>query len=200
MPISDAQIQEWSTTAQSGGVISGNYSITGTEVLGPVKIDGDLTLEIDATLILTGPIWVKGNITLRNNTTVQVNSSLGNAGTVLFADNPDNPSASGIVTISNNTNVIGNGNTNSYPLIMTTSSNLSGAMYVNNNSAGAIYYASQGSIEVSNNAGGNQITGYKVHLNENAVITYQSGLANAAFSNGPGGSWNFSPGSYLVQP
>ncbi len=199
MPISQAQIDEWKTTATNGGVMSGNYTVNGVETLGPVKIDGDLLINTNAVLNITGPIWVNGNITFLNNTTLHVADSLGNAGTVLLASDELDSTGSGIIDISNNTIIEGNGNPNSYPLIITESSNATGALYVNNNSAGAIYYASEGTIEVSNNAGGNQITGYKVHLNENASIVYSNGLANATFSNGPGASWRFVAGTYVEE-
>ena len=200
MPISQAQIDDWEATASAGGVISGNHTVLGVETLGPVEIDGDLILDNNVTLYMTGPIWVKGNITISNNAIARVDASLGNAGTVLIADNPSDPTGSGTITVSNNGNVLGNGNANSFPLVLSASSNLSGAINVQNNAASAIFYASNGSIEVSNNAGGNQMTGYKVHLNNNATVTYANGLANASFANGPGGAWAFVPGSYYISP
>ncbi len=189
MPISEAQIQEWKDTATSGGVISGNHTILSSETLGPAKINGDLTLTNGATLELTGPLWVTGNVNILNNSTVRIGTSLGNSGTVLLSD--------GLVNISNNSTIAGNGNAASFPLIMTTSSNGS-AMSIQNNSAGAIYYAPYGYINVSNNAGGNQITAYGIIMNNNSTVTYTSGLQNANFANGPGGSWQFLPGSYSI--
>ena len=200
MPISQAQIDDWKQTAEDEDLISGNYTISGTETLGPIKIDGDLTLGNSATLYLTGPVWVKGNILIDNLAAIRMDASLGNTGTVLLADNLDNPSGSGIVNIYNNAIVEGNGNPNSYPVILTTSTNNVAAMTIANNSTAAIYYAPNGTIEVSQNAGANQITANKIHLDENAVITYQNGLQNAGFSNGPGGSWAFLPGSYVIEP
>ena len=51
-------------------------------------------------------------------------------------------------------------------------------------------YASNGTIDVSNNGTAKALTGYNVNLNNNAVITYDSGLANANFVSGPSGSWS----------
>jgi hypothetical protein len=101
--------------------------------------------------------------------------------------------------VANNTIVEGNGNPNSYPMIMTTCSNQTAAMMIANNAVSAIYYAPNGTIKVSQNAGANQITGKYIHLEENAIVTYQNGLQNANFANGPGGSWVFSPGSYVIE-
>ena len=35
--------------------------------LGPIKINGDLTMTLDAILTLTGTVWVTGNIYLKND-------------------------------------------------------------------------------------------------------------------------------------
>lgn len=61
---------------------------------------------------------------------------------------------------------------------------------VDNNALGVIYYAPQGRIRFSNNAGAKEATAYGITLDNNAVITYESGLANARFTSGPGGSFS----------
>ncbi len=194
MPISQSQIDGWKSAAAGGGSTPGPYTITGTVTMGPQKIVGDLT--IDGTLFLTGPIWVEGDLVLTNNSIVRVDASLGNAGTVILADDPNDPSNSGLATIDNNAVIEGNNNPGSYPMIVTTKSGT--AMYISNNASGAIFYAANGTIEVSNNAGGAQITGYGVHLNENSTITYVTGLSSTTFANGPGGAWALVRGTYVI--
>ncbi len=193
MPISQAQIDDWETTAESGGTIAG-YTMTGTTTLGPKKITGNLT--ISGTLYLTGPIWVTGNITMTNNAVVYVHSSLGNTGTVLIADDPSDP-AGGKVSMSNNVIIAGNGNPDSFPLVLA-NSNANDAMTISNNVAGAIFYVPNGRADVSNNGGGNQITAYALHLNNNASVNYVTGLADTTFSNGPGGAWAIVAGTYMI--
>ncbi len=56
-------------------------------------------------------------------------------------------------------------------------------------SQNVIVYAQYGQITVYNNASAYQVTGYKIHLNNNAVITYQTGLANTNFVSGPGAGY-----------
>jgi Tfp pilus assembly protein PilX len=194
MPISQAQIDEWKSVALSGGTTVGTYTVNGTVTMGPQKIEGDLT--INGTLYLTGPVWVEGNITMNNNSAVRIDTSMGNAGTVLLADDPSDPSGTGYIDIYNNVIIAGNNNPGSYPMIVTTKSG--SAMNISNNAAGAIFYASNGTINVANNAGGAQVTGYGIHLNNNATITYSIGLQSATFANGPGGAWAIVPGTYLI--
>ncbi len=189
MPISQAQIDQWKSVASSASTYTGNYNVSGTETFGPKKIVGNLTITNGAKLYMTGPIWVTGTVTVSNNGWLKVDSTLGNTGTVMVAD--------GDITISNNAIVSGNNFSGSYILVISTSSSTN-AINLGNNSAGAIYYAANGTVQVSNNAGAYQVTGYAINLNNNATITYQSGLASSTFSNGPGGSWAKVDGTYII--
>jgi hypothetical protein len=113
-----------------------------------------------------------------------------------MASNPNDPNG-GTMDIANNAIINGNGNINSFLLLLTTS-NSTDAMLVANNATGAIFYASNGTIHVSNNGGGNQITGYRLEVDNNATVNYLVGLQNAEFTNGPGASWVTVPGSYSI--
>ncbi len=197
MPISDAQIADWETTAASGGAITGPYSISNSQSLGPKKISGNLTINNGGSLTLTGPIWVDGNISLSNNATVSVASSLGSAGAVIIADSSTNPSTDGTITLSNNVIINGNGSAGSYPMLLSTNTGAH-AISLGNNGGSVILYASKGTISLNNNAGANEITGYGLSIGNNATVTYVNGLQNATFSNGPGGSWTVVPGSYAI--
>ncbi len=195
MPVSSAQLTSWESTATAGGVSNGNMTINGSTTLGPKKITGNLS--VSGTLNMTGPIWVVGNITFSNGASLTTDASLGNSSTVLIADNPGNLATSGIVTISNNVTFSGNGNPDSYPMVISTNSGAA-AIDLSNNANGAVFYAANGTINLSNNVNATQLTGYSINLSNNATITYSTGLANADFSSGPGGSWQFQSGSYFI--
>ncbi len=184
MPISDQNIQDWKDAAEAGGVTNGNYSLSGSSgSLGPRKISGDLMVQNNATLTVNGTIWITGNVNISNNATVQLASGYGSSEGVIVVD--------GTVSIGNNANFYGSGTTGSYVMILTTS-NSSGAINLQNNAGAVILYAANGTINVSNNAGARSLTGYMISLSNNAVITYDSGLANSNFSSGPSGAWNVS--------
>jgi len=194
LPISEAQIAQWESTASTGDTITGPYTVT-NETLGPAVIEGDLL--VTGTLYLTGPVWVKGDITLDQNSAVRAAALLGNNGAIIFADDPADQAGSGFIDVANNSVIAGNNNPGSYVMILTTK--FGSAMNVKNNAAAAVYYASKGTINVANNAGGNQITGYGIALQENAFITYSTGLQHATFANGPGGSWALLKGTYMIE-
>jgi hypothetical protein len=197
LPISDAQIADWETTAESGGTIQGPYSPSGSVTLGPKKINGDLNITNGASLTLTGPIWVNGNVTFSNNASLTVSSNVGNSGAIIIADATGNTAIKGEVEISNNVTISGNGSANSFPMIISTNTG-SEAIELSNNADSVILYAPYGSIEVNNNAGANQITAKQLEMNNNSVVSYVNGLQDASFSNGPGGSWAVVPGTYAI--
>lgn len=195
MPITQEEIEAWKETAEAGGTIVGPYTVSGTALMGPKKIDGDLT--VNGTLYLTGPVWVHGDIVFSNNSSLIVHASTGTSGAVLLADVPANQSSEGSIRLSNNMTISGNGQTGSYPMVLSTNSSGS-AIELSNNADGVILYAPNGTIQVSNNAGANQITAKRLHLNNNATIEYVTGLQSQSFSNGPGGAWVFVPGTYGI--
>lgn len=199
MPISQAQITEWEQAAEAGGVV-GNVVLDDSDIatLGPIKINGNLTITNNSTMWVSGPVWVTGNILLENNANVRASASLGNAGTMIIADNTTTPTVNGKIEIGNNTVIAGNGNPGNYIMLISNYAGTDAAINVNNNVSGTIYYAPNGMIDVFNNATPIQLTANLIHLNNNAVINYQTGLQSALFSSGPGGSWAFKSGTYVV--
>ena len=180
LPITDEQITDWKSEAAVGGTI-GSQNLSGTNnVLGPVKISGNLTLSNNAKLTVMGSIWVTGNVTLSNGSEVVLHSSYGANDGMVIVD--------GVSTLSNSSTFSGSGNSESY--IMLLSTNTTGNAIVLQNNAGAvILYAPYGTVQVSNNAGLNQVTAKTVSLQNNAVINYEQGMVDASFTSGPSGGF-----------
>lgn len=193
MPISDGQVDDWKTSAENGGVHTGDYTSCVSSA-GPLKITGNLTLSNGCALTVTGTIWVQGNITLSNNITVRLDPGYGSDSGIIVSD--------GIININNNIQVQGSGQSGSYILILSTSNSVSPAAVTINNNAGGngLIYASSGLIDVFNNNGFKEVTGYALRLNNNSGVTYESGLASAQFSSGPGGSWQVQKKTWQILP
>ena len=188
LPISQSQIDKWKGEAANGGVTTTDISISGTKILGPIQIGTssnpkNLTVQNGATLIVKGTIYVTGNITFSNGSTIKLDSSYGSLSGVIIAD--------GVITVENNVIISGSGQPGSYVLILSTKSDTTNPVInIRNNSAGsAIYYANSGLIYLKNNMVAREVTGYKIQIENNAEIQYESGLEEANFSSGPGGSW-----------
>ena len=182
LPLSQNQIDAWKNTAQDGGVINGDYVVINnqTAVLGPVKITGNLLVDNNAILKLTGAIYIQGNVTLGNNAIVQLDDVYGFTSGVLITD--------GTISAGNNSVFLGSGQSSSYILVLSTSASPT-AIIISNNGNGAIFYASSGTITVNNNIFVKEVTGYKVIMDNNSSIEYESGLASAFFSGGPSAGW-----------
>ena len=184
MPISEQNILDWKAEAEAGGTYSGNYIVDGTTTsLGPTRITGNLTVKNNAVFTITGTLWVEGDMLFDNGSLVKLSPSYGSSEGVVVAD--------GTITISNNASFEGSGVAGSYPMLLTTSYSDS-AITLNNNAGAVILYAGNGTINVSNNAGAVALTAFKINLEPNAEIDYNSGLANSNFVNGPSGGWNIS--------
>jgi len=181
MPISDQNILDWKDEAEAGGTHSGDYTLDSTSgSLGPKKITGNLSVNNNASLTVNGTLWVQGNINISNNAAVRLSSSYGTSEGVIVAD--------GTVVIGNNAVFSGSGSAGSYLMVLSTSTSTS-AITLSNNGGAVILYAANGTVNLSNNAGAKALNGKNINLNNNVVIVYDSGLANANFVNGPSGGW-----------
>jgi len=203
-PISDATIDTWEGLAEAGGVIPcvglpPKYVISTNTTLGPTKINCDLQIH-DANIKLAGPVWVNGSIEILQNSTIQTDLSLGSKSTYMIADKKtpfiDRTNSSQIF-VRNSTNFpYGGPNTGYVMMIARNRSAEDGGLAVaidltQSASGEIIFYTNHGSIEIGNNSSVRELTGYKIIVKNSAVVIYKTGLANAFFETGPGGSWNF---------
>jgi hypothetical protein len=182
LPISDALIDSWKSQALEGGTHSGNYLLSNNQVasLGPKYISGNLQLSNNAVLTVTGTLHVHGSLMLSNDTTIQLDPAYGSGSGVIVVD--------GTVNISNNADFNGSGVAGSYVALVTLSTT-NPTINVSNNAGTVILYAPNGNINFSNNAGAKSAIGKTITLSNNATITYESGLADVNFVNGPSGSY-----------
>jgi len=191
LPISDAQIQIWENEASCdndpGCIEVGDYAIPGGESrsLGPLKIEGNLTLGNNATLKMTGTVYVTGNILIDQNSTIELDPNYyGALSGIVIAD--------GKITVENNAIIEGSGQPGSYTMLLSTNSSLDendAAIHVKNSAMGAIFYTTDGIMRLRNNMQIREATGYKLYLDNNAEIEYEIGLEDTTFTSGPGGSW-----------
>lgn len=182
-PIADAQITEWKDEVAVGGTVGGQ-TLSGTNnVLGPKKIQGNLTLSNNSKLRVTGTLWITGNLTLNNGAELELDSGYGTEDGLIIVD--------GVSTLSNGAVFEGSGTSGSYIMLLSTNSTGS-AIVLSNNAGAVILYAANGTVELSNGAAVKQITAKTIELSNNATITYEQGLINAAFTSGPSGGYEIS--------
>lgn len=191
LPLSDAQLDEIKAWGEDGGSCgpptcdaSGNYLLAGSSAsLGPIRIPGNMTIDIYATLTVNGTIYVQGDLYLQNNCIIQLAPSYRERSGIIIAD--------GIVNIENGCVISGSGDPDSYLMIITTSEQIDDppALNLENNATGAIFYAAKGSAHLENNVNVHEVVGQRIELENNAILIYDSGLAHVDFSSGPTGGY-----------
>jgi len=190
LPISEAQIDLWEAEALAGGVVETQNFSSGTRNLGPKKINGNLILSNNAELVVTGTLWITGEIRLSNNAILRLSPSFGgNSGVVLAGI--DGSSSNGYIEISNSAQLLGSGTSGSHIMLLSQKEGIaSDAIRMSNGSGAAILYASEGKIEINNSAALKEVTAYLLKITNNAIVTYESGLANINFTSGPSGGYS----------
>jgi len=196
MPIPQSTIEDWKNEADDGDPINGNYEVTDDVSLGPKKITGDLLITATKkTLTVTGTVYVKGNISLDNGSKVKCASSFALNSCIIMSD--------GWIHIKNNGGFSGSGQAGSYVMFLSTSScdgvnvippcdsaHHNAAIDIHNNATGTIFYAETGLLNIHNGVKITEATAYKLHVDQNAEVIYEQGLADAHFSSGPTGGYN----------
>ncbi len=188
-PISQANIDDWKNDAIAGGSTSTvNMTGTMTKNLGPMQINGDLTLGNSSVLNITGPIYVTGNMSVNNASQVKVASSLGSASGQIVVD--------GTVSIGNSAGIAGSGTAGSYVVLTSNKTCTTAANCIANPSitvsgaSGAVVLNSiGGAVKLSNSAGVKAVVAKMMIMEGTAHLTYETGLADISFTSGPSGSW-----------
>ncbi len=189
LPITEEQIDEWEAEATAGGTIASQTYDSGTRNLGPIKINGNLTVTGTAELVVTGTIWVTGQITINNSAIIRLASGYGTLSGIIIAG-IDESTTAGYIDIDNSSQVLGSGETGSYVLLLSQREGTANtAIKQNNGSGAAILYAGEGTIEIGNNSSMKEITAALLKVTNAATIAYETGLANANFTSGPAGGW-----------
>jgi hypothetical protein len=188
-PISEGNILEWKTDAESYSATTTQSFGSGNHSLGPIKINGDLSVSSGGTLNLDGTIYVTGNITVNGGGIIRVNPSLINKSIILLTD--------GVIKSNGGGQFQGSGSSGSYILLVTTSSCPDGvgcsgdnAVEVSGGTGAVVINAQNGTIEFSGGAQAKQATANRITMTGGTTVTYESGLANPTFTSGPSGAWN----------
>ncbi|MBX4201076.1 hypothetical protein KW786_03020 [Candidatus Parcubacteria bacterium] len=198
LPLSDANIQDWKDDAVVGGTITGDYHVgfAGAS-LGPKKITGNLLVDGGGTLTVTGTLWVVGTITVTGGGKVKLDPAYGpNSGAVV---------SDSYVILNGGCNFSGSGQAGSYPFLITTSACPAAAGCAGNNAitlsggAGTVALIAQnGNITINGGSSLKQVTAKQITMSGGATLYYDSGLISENFSSGPGGSWEFMSGTYII--
>lgn len=111
----------------------------------------------------------------------------------------------GYVTLDGGTSFQGSGEAGSYPFLITTSAcpvapgcNGNNAISLSGGAGTVVLIAQDGNILLNGGSSLKEVTAKQITMSGGATLVYDSGLVNANFTSGPGGSWQFQPGSYVI--
>ncbi len=189
-PMPEFDAGYWKNQANiKGDPNEGDLTFTpGTHSLGPKKIEGNLTLNSNSTVTLKGPIHVTGNFTMKSNSTLDLDPFFESAGTVVVVD--------GTINLESNTTIKSTNATPKGYILLASTKSAGNVIQLKSKSEVGIIYALVGTIQIEDKVKVAAAAANKLVLETNASLTYDSGLASAQFSAGPGGSWVVKKGTY----
>jgi hypothetical protein len=190
MPVSESNIDQWKSEAESGGSTSTLNIDWRGGVIGNKKITGNLTVSGGGTLLITGTVWVQGYITVSGGGKIKLSPSLGPNSAVILTDK--------YAKIDGGGSFEGSGTTGSYPVVVSTSVCPSTTPCAENNSAislsggagAVVLIAPFGKININGGSGARAVTADSIYISGGGIVTYETGLANLSFSSGPSGGWS----------
>jgi len=188
LPITQSKIDQWKSDAEQNGVIaSGTCSQNWSPPTNPYTVNGgvlekSLNLDNNQILILKGTVWVKCDVDVSNGAAIRLDPGYGQTSGMLIAD--------GRMHLRNNGVFQGSGDpcNCSYIMLLTTAGgggHHGSAIDLHNNASGTIFYAGNGLVYLHPNVEVMQLTARAVHLENNATLVYELGVASANFSSGP---------------
>jgi hypothetical protein len=197
LPITDALLDDWSAYAESVKVMTAECAAAGGHIkydsdvtLGPAKIPCNVTFEKSPKVTISGVLWITGDLNFTQGPEFRIHAGIGNKSIPIIVDNPTNRLTSGRITINNSGTWTGNGD-HSYLMLLSrnNSAELGGsekAIRIKNSSGGdLLVYAGHGEILLENHSDLTGITAYRVRLQNNTEVVYDTGIASAIFIVNP---------------
>ncbi len=186
MPISSGNLDQWIIDAAAGGSTT-TVTVDGsnTRIMGPIKINGDLTITASGKLYIKGPIYVTGNVFVGGSGKIFVDSSMGSASGIIVSD--------GWINLNGSGGVYGSGAPNSYVVMATKSicpvGCTSPAVLVSGSAGSVVISAPNGTVSFIGSATVKSVVAKTMTMSGSTEINYDSGLVDLDFTSGPSGSW-----------
>lgn len=196
-PVTDSMINEWKSDAIGGGTFNGNFETIQNQsvTLGPKVINGNMNLANGTELILNGTVYVTGNITVGNGVTARLAPGYGATSGLIISD--------GTIDLGENDIFQGSGQAGSYLMMLSAAvggGRHDSAIDVHKSTQNIVLVAPYGKIHLHQNVSSKQVTGFSIVTQNNGIISYETGLLNASFSQGPGGGWQILKGTWREVP
>ncbi len=193
-PISSANIADWKSQVDKPETTLVGDITECVNILGPIKIVGNVTFNSGCRVTVKTPIWITGSLFLNSNNILTLDSSYGQASGVIIVD--------GKIEMNSYNRLNGTGVGSSLLMALTTYDSrvdLESAILVNSNGNTGVYYANTGIIQPGTGNSFKELTAWGIRLINSSVIDYETGLSSTLFSSGPSGSYSLVKGTYQVK-
>ena len=200
LPLEGIDVAFWKQQASQAATWPGDCVISSsggpqdcsgpTKQLGPVKIEGNLTVNSNTAFTLMGPVWVEGDVVMNSNVDVAVDDSLGSEGVVIVIDYPADQANRGKMNASSNVDFSQTAE-GGPPVFVSTNTSLdctgSPAIIAASNTTTVVYSAPAGCVFFQSNSFVRGVLAKKVYLSNNSTIEYDPRLATVILETGLGG-------------
>lgn len=197
-PISDANILDWETQATQASVTTGDIT-TCVNILGPGKIEGNVTFNSNCNVTIKSPLWITGTLNFNTGNILKLDSSYGSASGIIIVGTD---SSGGTVALGSNNKLEGTGTGSSILMILSnydSRTNGVAAILITNIGNSGVFYASKGIVEPGNHNTFKELTAWGIRLINNGEINYETGLSSTLFTSGPGGTYSLVKGTYQIK-
>ena len=166
---------------------NGNYTLTAdaTTTINCMAINGNLDISNLARVLLRGNLYVSGTIFMQNSAQIHMDPmSYGSSDGFIIAD--------GEIEIKNSARARGDIGSGIYLYIITLSPSTGAspaAFRLQNNADVDAIYSAYGFVDILNNPKMKTAFGQGIKIQNNSVVNYEIGIADASFSGGPSGGW-----------
>lgn len=180
-PVSQAMIDGWKSDA-SVDVHTGNMLIGGVNnLLGPIKIEGDLNISGTASVVLTGNVYVTGEVNVGNSVSVTLSDSYGSYSGVIIAD--------GEISVGNSA-VFNDSGTTQGGILLVSLANSPSAVILGNGANVDMIYAPLGTVNIGNNLLVKVVNAETISLANNVSLEYENEVLSTVFTNTSSGNFN----------
>jgi len=198
IPDITAIVSDAKTAAETGGIINCaetpslcTIDAVGEANVGPKKyINGDLSITNNITATLKGPIWIENNdfSMSQGNTILKLDESFGSNNVAIIVD--------GTIDLTQGGTFQPTSATPKGYIMLVSNSTSNQAIQISQSGSAAIFYSLNGGAQLSQSASVTSLVAQTLTMTQNSQLTYDSGLASASFTTGPGGSWQVKRGTY----
>lgn len=173
-PVADAIIAGWKTDAETN-IHTGDYVVGWAgDVLGPIKIEGDLYVSSGGELRIADSVWVTGSIVINGG--ARITPDTGTKSHAVIAD--------GTINLSGGADIAGNGTSQ---ILLVSMSTADPALTINGGANDTVVFVPRGGLLISGGATVNAAAAKHITATGGSIVIYDPIVSKLNITSGAGG-------------